>query len=270
MCHHSCGSWNPALTLERELFEAILQNPDDIAPRLVYADWCDEQGDPRGEFIRIQCELAEYEGLPIKVRHLREREAQLWEKHRRAWNGEIHRRLAATPLRNQVDSRHGLIRGWEYHRGFVEYAVAEARAFLEYPEALFKIGPLRELRILHAEDHTLAIMQSSHLGLLSEVELSMPSLHWTTAIRFIERCRRPDQTRIEIHPVSCLSGPDFDGSYGIARRRVARDIPEAEREILAFSYFDEPRPIPTPVAFILAWALIAMLFFIPLKGCWLD
>jgi uncharacterized protein (TIGR02996 family) len=36
----------------------IREFPDNDAPRLVYADWLDEQGDPRGEFIRVQCELA--------------------------------------------------------------------------------------------------------------------------------------------------------------------------------------------------------------------
>jgi uncharacterized protein (TIGR02996 family) len=36
------------MNLERELLEAILKNPEDITPRLVYADWCDEHGDPRG------------------------------------------------------------------------------------------------------------------------------------------------------------------------------------------------------------------------------
>ena len=36
----------------------ICQTPDDDAPRLVYADYLDERGEPLGEFIRIGCELA--------------------------------------------------------------------------------------------------------------------------------------------------------------------------------------------------------------------
>jgi uncharacterized protein (TIGR02996 family) len=43
---------------EDEFLEAIRQNPDDDTPRLVYADWLEERDDPRGEFIRIQCQLA--------------------------------------------------------------------------------------------------------------------------------------------------------------------------------------------------------------------
>ena len=34
--------------------QAIRDAPDDDAPRLIYADWLDERGDPRGEFIRVQ------------------------------------------------------------------------------------------------------------------------------------------------------------------------------------------------------------------------
>ncbi len=41
------------------LLAAIRTNPDEDTPRLVFADWLDENGDPdRAEFIRGQCELA--------------------------------------------------------------------------------------------------------------------------------------------------------------------------------------------------------------------
>jgi uncharacterized protein (TIGR02996 family) len=37
----------------------IRAEPDDDAPRLVFADWLEDQGDAeRAEFIRVQCELA--------------------------------------------------------------------------------------------------------------------------------------------------------------------------------------------------------------------
>ena len=38
---------------------AVLERPDDDLPRLVYADYLDETGEPnRAEFIRVQIELA--------------------------------------------------------------------------------------------------------------------------------------------------------------------------------------------------------------------
>jgi uncharacterized protein (TIGR02996 family) len=45
---------------EAALLAAVLAGPDDDLPRLVYADWLDENGRPeRAEFIRVQCELAQ-------------------------------------------------------------------------------------------------------------------------------------------------------------------------------------------------------------------
>ena len=43
---------------ETELLAEIYAAPDDDAPRLVYADWLQERGDPRGEFIALQLERA--------------------------------------------------------------------------------------------------------------------------------------------------------------------------------------------------------------------
>jgi uncharacterized protein (TIGR02996 family) len=48
------------VTATREaLIAAVLADPDDDLPRLVFADWCDEHGEPdRGEFVRLQVGLA--------------------------------------------------------------------------------------------------------------------------------------------------------------------------------------------------------------------
>ena len=42
------------MTHDEAFLQAIIDNPDDDAPRLIYADWLEERGDPRGEFIRVQ------------------------------------------------------------------------------------------------------------------------------------------------------------------------------------------------------------------------
>ena len=42
------------MSTERALLAAIAASPDDDLPRLVYADWLDENGRPlRAEFIRL-------------------------------------------------------------------------------------------------------------------------------------------------------------------------------------------------------------------------
>src|SRR5262249_30887238 len=44
--------------VDREFFEQILANPDDHVLPLIYADWLEERDDPRGEFVRLQSEIA--------------------------------------------------------------------------------------------------------------------------------------------------------------------------------------------------------------------
>ena len=65
---------------------AIRAAPDDDAPRLIYADWLDEHGQPeRAEFIRVQCELARRESP-----ELRRREAELLAQHHDALAGNLY------------------------------------------------------------------------------------------------------------------------------------------------------------------------------------
>ena len=47
------------MTVEEAFLEQCLDRPDDLALRLVYADWLEEQGDPRAEFLRLTVTLAE-------------------------------------------------------------------------------------------------------------------------------------------------------------------------------------------------------------------
>lgn len=80
----------------------IARDPADMGPRLVYADWLEERGDPRGEYIRLAIELAHKgpvtqdgytwnDSSPLcdrttcDVCPLRRRCAALLAEHRREW-----------------------------------------------------------------------------------------------------------------------------------------------------------------------------------------
>ena len=65
-----------------ELEAAILENPDDDAPYLVYADWLMASGDPRGELIVMQHDADEAEGNRKKA--LRRAANTYFEKHAQA------------------------------------------------------------------------------------------------------------------------------------------------------------------------------------------
>lgn len=84
------------------LLAAIYEDPGDTTKRLVYADYLAERGDPRGEFITLQC-TREVSARPSA------RERTLLKNHGRAWLG---------PLESGIRKQ-----GVVYRRGFL----AEAR-----------------------------------------------------------------------------------------------------------------------------------------------
>lgn len=71
------------ITAEQNLLAAIIEAPDDDAPRLVYADWLAERDPPRSEFIVVQCELATATRDRKKV--LQKRSDELRVAHERSW-----------------------------------------------------------------------------------------------------------------------------------------------------------------------------------------
>jgi uncharacterized protein (TIGR02996 family) len=110
---------------------AIIDNPDDDTPRLVYADWLDENGDPeRAEFIRVQIALAREPHGHQARQALIARNESLLRHHRVEW----------TP-------RPASGMDVAFHRGFVEEVGAEARAFVAEADELFRLAPVRHVQL---------------------------------------------------------------------------------------------------------------------------
>jgi uncharacterized protein (TIGR02996 family) len=65
--------------MEDDFIAAILDAPDDATPRLVYADWLEDRGDPRAEFLRIE---AEFLAIPPDDERASALRARLRELHR--------------------------------------------------------------------------------------------------------------------------------------------------------------------------------------------
>lgn len=84
-----------------DLRAEVFREPGDLAVKQVYADALIEQGDPRGDFIRIQCELDRASGDDRE--RLLALERRLLEAHERAW---------LAPIRDDLLS-------WRWRHGFV-------------------------------------------------------------------------------------------------------------------------------------------------------
>lgn len=120
-----------AVTASREeLLEAVLAHPDDDAARLVYADWLTEHGDPRGELIAVQCELARLGEDQLLQRHrLEAREAALLSQHGPQWRGALD--SEAIEL--------------EFTRGFASHVTILDGASLPQVEEFLRVEPVEHL-----------------------------------------------------------------------------------------------------------------------------
>ena len=115
---------------------AILDRPDDDVPRLVYADWLEEHGDPaRAEFIRVQCELATLPDDDPRRPTLEDREHGLLVAHEPAWLTDF----AA------LDG-HPSIPEWAFRRGFLDEVCAGTVDLDSFAHEFFARRPVRRWR----------------------------------------------------------------------------------------------------------------------------
>ncbi|WP_197443246.1 ATPase, T2SS/T4P/T4SS family [Lignipirellula cremea] len=86
------------MSSETALLQAVLAHPLDGDVRCIYADWLEDRGDPRGEFLRVQSALAHPpENYEARVAlHIRDR--QLRETIELAWIRQLGYADTPTPL----------------------------------------------------------------------------------------------------------------------------------------------------------------------------
>ena len=114
---------------EPALLAAILAHPDEDTPRLVYADWLDENGRAeRAEFIRIQC-------APDADDAAQDRAAELEERSRGRWLTELGLPQFAGAL-------------WGWGRGFPEHLDVGGSLFLFRYDAFARTPWLRSLCLM--------------------------------------------------------------------------------------------------------------------------
>lgn len=98
----------PSKRSREELLRAVYESPADDAPRLVFADFLQEQGDPRGEFITLQFKKRDAK----LTRDEATREKELLAEHGRSWLGAIEKKV----------NKGGMV----FERGFLSVCKASA------------------------------------------------------------------------------------------------------------------------------------------------
>jgi uncharacterized protein (TIGR02996 family) len=121
--------------LPNAFLKDIVANIDDDTPRLVYADWLDENGHPeRAEFIRVQVERARLPAWDAAQVPLRLREKALLEAHGEEWLAELPKVEGAR---------------WEgFRRGIVaEVSFASFEAMRESAHACRGVAPVEAVTV---------------------------------------------------------------------------------------------------------------------------
>jgi uncharacterized protein (TIGR02996 family) len=134
-------------SLREALEAAIRADPEDLVAHSALADYLQEQGDPRGEFIAVQLALEDPRTPAAQRSKLEQREKQLLAAHQRAWTATA---LPAGVTANEdvdvtVTFRRGQLWGlalesWDYEEEGEQAVYCLAAA----PE----VGWVRELRIV--------------------------------------------------------------------------------------------------------------------------
>jgi uncharacterized protein (TIGR02996 family) len=150
---------------EREAFlAAIATAPDDDTPRLVFADWLDEQGTEddraRAALIRAQCQA---ELLPTGSKERKKLEAEaraILKKHSRKWTQELRAAKFGT--------------GLKFRRGFLDEISMSPTRFVQDGAKLFALAPtLRTAKFPYAQSEVTPLTKSPYLARLASVDLTL-------------------------------------------------------------------------------------------------
>lgn len=74
---------------EASLIREIVEHPELEEPKLVYADWLEERGDSRAEFLRLQCEFDSFEFDHSAVKDLKADLMKYWETIDHEWLNQV-------------------------------------------------------------------------------------------------------------------------------------------------------------------------------------
>ncbi|MCA9069608.1 MAG: TIGR02996 domain-containing protein, partial [Planctomycetaceae bacterium] len=155
------------MPLTDPFIQAIADDPYDDVPRLVFADWLEEQGETeRAELIRVQCELEPMRDLYEieRATELHKREEELLREYKDAW-------LAIPKSYKSHFSWHNV--SIEFRRGFPDLFLIPTRTFLEIGSKVLKRFPtIRRLVLFRVHGYGQRLAECKALQHVPELELA--------------------------------------------------------------------------------------------------
>ncbi|MFO1003683.1 MAG: TIGR02996 domain-containing protein [Planctomycetaceae bacterium] len=149
------GTW---VVDEKTFLDEIISDPGDHQPRLIYADWLEDHGDPRGEFIRLQIERESHPHDPTRNILPGTRESMLFEANSERW---------VAPLLKLGIERTAIGFRW----GFIDAVGVSCRTAASHIAAIRDFCPLLRRLYLHGayDDRIDQVSGSPHLQGLIQI-----------------------------------------------------------------------------------------------------
>jgi uncharacterized protein (TIGR02996 family) len=228
--------------LEKGLLDAITENPDDEARRLVYADWLEDHGEPdRAALLRLACEREKLTDADPHAWSIDERSAQLLEANRERWQSdwpaaartlvEFRRGL---PSRLNITPKQFLRQGRGLRQRFPITALTLNKAKGQLPAVVDSglLAGLSELRVDagFSEDDVKALAGCADLSRLRRLDLSRCYLT-TTALRAI--LTSPHLNGLTELDVDSCDGRDLAGLFAVAPLPALRKLSLASSKVTA-------------------------------------
>ena len=150
----------------QQLLAAVRAQPNEDMPRLVYADWLEEQEEfDRAELIRVSCELANVNPRGTRATQLRKAQNHLWERNAQTWLKRVPNGVSVT---QQM-----------FARGFVTALHnISVRSWLNHSALLLEILPALHQLHLHVDQHRVddetmqALFRCRELEFITDLDLN--------------------------------------------------------------------------------------------------
>ncbi|GAC1449838.1 MAG: hypothetical protein NVSMB9_33910 [Isosphaeraceae bacterium] len=141
-----------------DALRTVLEHPGELATRLAYARVLDARHDPLGEFIRLECELAQRSCDGDDTMGLWDRRLSLLEAHGKSW---------VAPLAGIAESTH-------FDRGLIGWVLLDLDTYLTHGAEIFGRFPVRWLAIRGVHGRMAELLESPWVDRIEYLSLSEP------------------------------------------------------------------------------------------------
>lgn len=196
-----------------DFIEGIIANPHDDSARMVFADFLEEQGDPRAEMIRLQYELAEMSPFDKRRDKLRKRELKLLKEH---------------GCFGKIPPEADLLKSDGYVGGFVDGIQITVTRFLRKQAEIFTQAPVRRVEMRGKSKKFHKLNESPYLGNIAHLTLRGHDASDDNLIKLFTNPNLCNLSTLELYDRSTSYDADYQPLGGGFGATVIEAIANAE------------------------------------------